>query len=66
MRPLPELEFKLYAPATSGAQRGQDAVGCMLIFLLMEATFQEIIPSCLHSTQKVGREFAPGLGDHSG
>jgi len=25
LRPHPELEFTLYAPATSGAQGGQDA-----------------------------------------
>ena len=35
LRPHPELEFTLYAPATSGAQGGQDAAGRRLIFLLM-------------------------------
>jgi len=34
-RPHPELEFTLYAPATSGAQGGQDGAGRRLIFLLM-------------------------------
>ena len=36
VRPHPELECTLYAPATSSAQGGQDAAGCMLIFLLMQ------------------------------
>jgi len=35
-RPHPELEFTLYAPATSGAQGGQDTAGRRLIFLLMK------------------------------
>ena len=37
-RPHPELEFTLYAPATSGAQGGQDAAGRRLILLLMHIT----------------------------
>ena len=36
LRPHPELEFTLYAHATSGAQGGQDAAGRRLIFLLMQ------------------------------
>jgi len=35
VRPHPELEFTLYAPATSCSQGGQDAAGRRLIFLLM-------------------------------
>jgi len=38
LRPHPELEFTLYAPATSGAQGGQDAAGRRLISLLMQTT----------------------------
>jgi len=35
VRPHPELEFTLYAPAMCSAQGGQDAAGHRLIFLLM-------------------------------
>ena len=36
LRPHPELEFTLDAPATSGAQGGQHAAGRRVIFLLMQ------------------------------
>jgi len=39
LRPHPELEFTLYAPATSGAPGGQDAAGRRLIFLLMLSAY---------------------------
>jgi len=40
--PHPELEFTLYAPATSGAHGGQDAAGRRLTF------FADVSRSCPH------------------
>jgi len=44
LRPHPELEFTLYAPATSGAQGRQDAAGRRLIFLLMDTGAGTLLP----------------------
>jgi len=43
MRPHPELEFTLYAPATSGARGGQDAAGHRLILFLMQGRMFSMI-----------------------
>jgi len=51
LRPHPELEFTLCAPATSGAQGGQDAAERRLIFLLIISIYSTAIPELAHKDQ---------------